>query len=140
MSRSGYSEDLENWSLIRWRGQVMSAIRGKRGQAFLRELVEALEAMPEKALIKNELQEANGQVCALGALGVKRGVDMALLDPEDAEGVASAFNIAPQLAQEVIFENDEQLYNATPERRWEWMHSWAKGHLKTTNSSSVEEK
>jgi hypothetical protein len=37
MSRSGYSDDLENWSLIRWRGAVASAIRGRRGQAFLRE-------------------------------------------------------------------------------------------------------
>ena len=38
MSRSGYSDDLDNWDLIRWRGQVSSAIRGKRGQGFLREL------------------------------------------------------------------------------------------------------
>lgn len=25
MSRSGYSDDVENWQLIRWRGQVASA-------------------------------------------------------------------------------------------------------------------
>lgn len=48
MSRSGYSNDGENIAM--WRGQVASAIRGKRGQAFLRELVEALDAMPEKRL------------------------------------------------------------------------------------------
>lgn len=52
MSRSEYSENLDSWSLIRWRGQVVSAIRGKRGQAFLRELVDALEAMPEKTYKK----------------------------------------------------------------------------------------
>lgn len=33
MSRSGYSEDLDMWDLIRWRGAVKSALRGKRGQA-----------------------------------------------------------------------------------------------------------
>jgi hypothetical protein len=46
MSRSGYSDDHSEWDLIRWRGAVASAIRGKRGQAFLRELLVALDAMP----------------------------------------------------------------------------------------------
>ena len=31
MSRSGYEDGLEMWDLIRWRGAVASAIRGKRG-------------------------------------------------------------------------------------------------------------
>lgn len=56
MSRSGYTEDCDdNWQLIRWRGAVASAIRGKRGQAFLRELLAALDAMPEKRLIADAL-------------------------------------------------------------------------------------
>ena len=55
MSRSGYSDDLETWQLIKWRGQVMSAIRGKRGQKFLRELLAALDAMPKKILITEDL-------------------------------------------------------------------------------------
>ncbi|KGC50992.1 hypothetical protein DO66_5867 [Burkholderia pseudomallei] len=36
MSRSGYSDDCGGWSLIRWRGAVNSAIKGARGQKFLR--------------------------------------------------------------------------------------------------------
>lgn len=44
MSRSGYNDDCDGWALIRWRGAVNSAINGKRGQAFLRELVAALDA------------------------------------------------------------------------------------------------
>lgn len=32
MSRCGYSDDYDQWALIRWRGAVESAIRGKRGQ------------------------------------------------------------------------------------------------------------
>lgn len=57
MSRSGYSEDWdgENWTFIRWRGAVKSALRGKRGQAFLREALAALDAMPEKRLITHDL-------------------------------------------------------------------------------------
>ena len=48
MSRSGYSDDIDdNWAHIMWRGRVASSIRGKRGQAMLRELLAALDAMPE---------------------------------------------------------------------------------------------
>ena len=45
MSRSGYSDDDEDGRLAMWRGAVQSAIRGKRGQAALRELLTALDAM-----------------------------------------------------------------------------------------------
>ncbi|ENQ7660184.1 hypothetical protein ACEQOL_006537 [Pseudomonas aeruginosa] len=49
MSRSGYCDDLDNWSLICWRGAVSSAIKGKRGQAFLIELREAAAREADKA-------------------------------------------------------------------------------------------
>lgn len=49
MSRSGYCDDGENgWATICWRGAVKSALRGKRGQSFLLELAEAMDAMPTK--------------------------------------------------------------------------------------------
>jgi hypothetical protein len=123
MSRSGYGDDLTTWDLIRWRGQVASAIRGRRGQAFLRDLLEALDAMPEKRLITEELQQG-GEVCALGAVGAKRGIDMTQLDPYDHEKLGVTFNIAFQLAQEIMYENDEVAYYETPEFRWKRMRAW----------------
>lgn len=48
MSRAGYSDDFEGGELNVWRGAVKSAIRGKRGQAFLKELAAAMDAMPDK--------------------------------------------------------------------------------------------
>src|SRR5262245_16738600 len=36
---------------MRWRGAVHAAIFGKRGQAFLTELLAALDALPEKKLL-----------------------------------------------------------------------------------------
>lgn len=130
MSRSGYSDDCDDsWQLIRWRGQVASAIRGKRGQAFLRELVTALEEMPEKRLIRNELRK-DGEVCALGAVGSKRGMNLDSIDPEDYDGVAASFGIAHQLAREIVFENDEMGDIDTPEQRWNRVHLWAKTHLR----------
>ena len=132
MSRSGYVDDydMENWSLIRWRGQVASAIRGKRGQAFLKELIGALDAMPEKRLIANELQ-AGCDVCAIGSVGRQRGIDMAELDPENYDRLASEFGIAHQLVQEIEWMNDEAYFGAGPEGRWKFMRDWAEKQLRS---------
>lgn len=107
MSRSGYSDDCDQWDLIRWRGAVNSAIRGKRGQAFLRELAAAMDAMPDKRLIADELQ-ADGAFCTLGVIGAARGVDMSNLDPYDRGRVAGMFNVAEALAAEIMYENDDR--------------------------------
>lgn len=132
MSRSGYTDDGDNIAM--WRGMVASATRGKRGQAFFRALLAALDAMPQKRLIANEL-EAEGEVCAIGALGRARGIDMSNIDPECPEQVAPVFNIAMCLAQEVVYMNDECFdwhwdrqrncrVEYTPEERWQKMRQW----------------
>ena len=138
MSRSGYVDDCDldnNWEMIKWRGQVASATRGRRGQKMLTDLLSALDAMPEKSLIVHELETEDGEVCALGALGKARGIDMRKLDPDEPEEVAAAFGIAPQLAQEIVYINDERLdrvwdeaakryVNITPDQRWVRMRAW----------------
>lgn len=124
MSRSGYSDDIDNWQMIKWRGQVASSIRGKRGQHFLKDLLIALDEMPIKELIDGELECEDGSVCAIGSLGKKRGIDMKELDPEEPEDVAKVFNISRQLAAEVVYENDEYSYSETPEDRWKRMRAW----------------
>src|SRR5688572_29031122 len=105
MSRHGYSDDCENVAM--WRGVIASASRGKRGQAFFRALLEALDAMPDRRLVEGELQTREGSVCALGCLGKARGVDLGSVDTEDWDALGELFDIAPQLAQETMFVNDE---------------------------------
>lgn len=135
MSRSNYSDDLDSWALIRWRGRVASSIRGKRGQRLLLDLIAALDAMPEKVLIAEELINADGDVCALGAVGVKRGIDMSKLDPEESGTVAEAFDIADPLAREITYINDEcgrgydWRNSETPQQRWERVRAWAISHI-----------
>ncbi len=137
MGRHGYSDDCDDqWANIRWRGQVASAIRGKRGQEFLRDLVAALEAMPEKKLIPHELIE-NGQVCALGAVGRAKGFDMTEIDPYEHDLLADKLNIAEQLVREVEWENDEN-GGSSPETRWNHIHKWAKAKLKDSNGESAK--
>lgn len=155
MSRSGYSHDCDNWDLIRWRGAVASAIRGKRGQALLREIAAALDAMPVKELVANEL-EADGSYCTLGVVGAARGIELSKIDPDDRETVAGQFGIAEALAAEIMYENDEavpryeyvevevvgplRLWDGRKvwerveppharARRWQYMRNWVEKHL-----------
>lgn len=123
MGRSGYDVDCDGWALIRWRGAVSSAIRGERGQAFLRELRDAMDAMPDKRLVAEELQ-ADGCYCAMGVVAAARGVDMTALDAWDYDQVSKSLGIAQAMAREIAFMNDEWDWNETPEHRWTRMREW----------------
>lgn len=130
MSRSGYSDDCDGWSLIRWRGAVTSALRGKRGQAFLREALAALDALPTPELIANDLS-SEGSYCTLGAIGHARGTDLRTVDVDDHYSVAGLFNVPHALACEIMWENDEAFFlPETPRARWERMRRWIVANLK----------
>jgi len=112
MSRSGYTDDIDNhWHHIMWRGRVASSIRGKRGQALLRDLLAALDAMPDKRLYPNSFATVSGEYCTLGVLGAARGTKMDDLgDAEDGcdeRLVADRFGVAAPLVQEIMYMNDE---------------------------------
>lgn len=127
MSRSGYSDGLDNWELIRWRGYVASAMRGKRGQKFLRELLAALDAMPEKKLIAHELEE-KGEVCALGAVCRAKGIDPTTLEPTEHEAIGAALDISPKLVQEVEYINDD--WGDDAELRWRKVRKWVAENIR----------
>lgn len=130
MSRSGYSDDCDNnWDHIRWRGAVTSAIKGKRGQAFLKEMLQALEALPEKKLVEG-LLDHNGSVCALGAVFKQRQIDVTNIDPDDSSTVASKLGIAESMAREIVYWNDEWCWNETNEERYARMVRWVRGEIK----------
>lgn len=131
MSRYGYSEDCDGWELIRWRGAVKSAIKGARGQAFLKEMLAAMDALPQPKLVASEL-EAHGEVCAIGAVGKARGLDMSNIDPEDNERLAKTFGISHALACEIMFMNDERwAFRETPESRFTRMREWIECQIRT---------
>lgn len=159
MSRAGYSDDIDDPLVLgRWRAAVNSAIRGKRGQEFLREALAALDAMPDKRLISGHLvfdgwqgpwngEEVIvggdvttdrrgvpmpvGSVCLLGAVGRARGLEMDGLDPDDIETVAPTFGIADAMAREIVYWNDEGgHWSETPEQRWTRMRAWVAAQIK----------
>lgn len=133
MSRSGYSNDGDNWAMIRWRGAVAAAIRGKRGQKFLKELSESMDAMQNKVIGQDSLQTIDGQYCTLGVIGLARGIDLSQIDTEDTKALGETFDIGRSLAAEIMFMNDEYVArwnNETPEERWVRMKQWVDAHLK----------
>lgn len=121
MSRSGYSDDHDDpLALGRWRQAVRRALEGKRGQALLRDLVDALDGMEDKRLYPGSFATPDGEFCALGILGARRGIRMDDLGDED-DGcepavVGHRFNIAPAMAAEIMYLNDE-CFAAT----WVWV-------------------
>lgn len=137
MSRSGYTDDCpDDNSGHLYRGAVASAFKGRRGQAFLKEMLAALDAMPVKELVDSEL-EHEGAVCALGAVGKARGFDMSKIDPEDAKTVADTFGIACALACEIVFENDDDFgfRVETPAQRYQRMRRWIESEIRSAETN-----
>lgn len=131
MSRSGYVDDcdMDSWASIRWRGAVASAMKGKRGQDFLRELLAALDALPAKRLIADDLVSEDGaEFCAIGCVGRLRGINMADFDPYDYEHLSKTFGIAESMVREIEFWNDD--VSTTPEQRFELVRAWVVRELR----------
>lgn len=123
MSRSGYTDDCEHLDL--YRATVERSLKGRRGQAFLRELAEALDAMPEKVLIAGELVDETGDCCAIGAVCLSRGVNHRAINCFDPVSVASAMGISRAMASEIQYMNDEWAsIDETPEERWTRIRKW----------------
>ena len=133
MTRSGYTDDCDDpLERGRWRAQVNSAIRGKRGQLFLRELATAMDAMPEKVLIADQLINEDGDCCAIGVFCKSRGLDVSTIDYNDPEEVGNAVGIARQMAAEIEYENDELWRwgcNESPKERWVRIRKWVESKL-----------
>lgn len=144
MSRHGYTDgDVDDMAsfmrVMGWRNAVKSAMRGKRGQAFLRELAEALDALNPRELSAASFTRS-GQICALGSVALKRGLDVSHLeqepdendefdefddneDPVD-EAAGKTFGIARSMAAEIMYENDEGPSRETPAERWIRVRAW----------------
>lgn len=136
MSRHGYQDDIDQKDFAMWRGRVASAMRGKRGQKMLRDLRDALDAMPEKRLVSRVLQTSDGDSCALGRLASYKGHDLTKHEGDDESDLfdlntelAGLFNVAECLIQEVEYMNDDGAYKETPEQRWERMRRWVDRHI-----------
>src|SRR5262245_59672680 len=131
MSRINYADEEDHPGQFElWQANCLRSIKGRKGQAALRELEQALLALPEKRLIADELENADGQVCAIGAL-VKHKNHTPKADPEyEMEAVGVEMGMPEMVAWKVVCLNDHELdtrYDRdlgrcvpiTPEERYE---------------------
>ena len=136
-----------------WAANVERHFSGAAGQAKLRELRDALLALPEKRLIETRLADERGQVCALGAFAVKAHVDrgedrdkvlaeMAAKVVEDRYGIdgweaeeatrreAESLGCKMPFIVTVAYENDfGPSSKETPEERYERMLAWVEKRI-----------
>jgi hypothetical protein len=115
MMRISYSEEEDfpgQFGL--WQGNCDRSINSKAGQAALRELEAALLALPDKRLIAGELENADGEVCAIGALAKFRQ-HAPHADPEcEMEEIGIELGMPAMVAWKVVALNDLEL-----DRRWD---------------------
>ncbi|MCC6650645.1 MAG: hypothetical protein IT348_05810 [Candidatus Eisenbacteria bacterium] len=144
MSRSSYSDDYDDFpgQSGLFRANVRRSIRSARGQARLRELRDALLAMPVKELNADvfvEGEASNPAVCALGQWAltkaggdVEAAQEMAGVDPECDESTAEALAVHgwPKLVVlETICENDDARprvieVHGPSIRPWDYGYRW----------------
>lgn len=131
MSRSGYVDDVDDIGRLNlYRANIARTIGGRRGQAFLREMGAALDAMSIKELVSEEIVRDPEHVCAIGSVALARGLDVSQLDVEDGEMVGKTFGISAILAREIAYENDEQgSRKESPAQRWTRMRAWVDENL-----------
>ena len=138
-----------------WQANCRRSIRGKKGQAELREFEKALLALPEKRLIKDALRDEHSGVCAIGCYARHKGLDLSKFDPEDeSDAVGVAAGMPRLVAWEVVALNDITLdtvwevadgppqpgygiykggvplvRDMTPEERYERVLAWVREHI-----------
>lgn len=118
--RIGYSDEEEypgQFGL--WQGNCQRSLKGRAGQAALRELEAALLALPEKRLIAHKIIDSEGDVCAIGALAKHKGRDILaepnVGDDDEFEGDGEMEEIGMELgmprlvAWKVVEKNDIDL-------------------------------
>ncbi len=113
-----------------WQANCERSMRGRKGQAELKELRVALLALPEKRLIHELLQDEEGGVCAIGAYAKHRGVDLTNFDVDsntDDAGIAGG--MPPLVAWKVVEMNDLQFDHITPEQRYDKMLAWVESKI-----------
>jgi hypothetical protein len=149
--RINYSDEEEDFpgQYSLWQANCERSINGKVGQKALRELETALLALPEKRLIADELENAEGEVCAIGAIKKYRNVEVQS-DPEEMEEVGVELGMPRLVAWKVVCLNDIEIdgkyveaagpatawghrprvfVSVTPEERYEQVLAWVQRQI-----------
>lgn len=144
-----YEPEYNNaWEL--WNTAVNRHLGGAKGQQALRDLRDALLALPEKRLIENRLADEQGCVCTVGALALHKRTTQGEKPDEVLADLASRITqetledgdyweveertikcgkdigLKMTMAVTLAQKNDDQAHwKETPEQRYERVLAWA---------------
>ncbi len=162
--RFNEDEDFNNAAIL-WEANQERSLKSKRGQAALRRLEAALLALPEKKLVADVIETADGLVCGLGTLAKYEHYEGSLELPsrpaEDAShkewdewytsgdydgeatedamlALAVALNVPKLVAIAIIYENDDYYKTQTPEARYDKVLKWTQRWLARDCSTWTE--
>lgn len=163
--RISYSDDEERpGQFALWDANCERSLRGKRGQQALRDLEAALLALPDKRLIADAVHDETGGVCALGAYGRHKGIDLSKFPNDyDSDEIGIAGGMPRLVAWTIVALNDieldgyylymegprpmQTLYGGyygggwserrryTPEERYERVLAWIRERLKPAEAA-----
>lgn len=141
-----YDEDFANQAAL-YNANTERCLKGKRGQAFLKEMEAALLTLPQKKLINGAVCQ-EGQVCAIGALALKRKRDagdsiaaaLYWLEKEapdewqesdaTADYAEEHLDVLRRLAFRMAWVNDlKEPEEETPEQRYERVLKWVRSKI-----------
>lgn len=150
-------EEFNNAAIL-WEANQERSLKSKKGQQALRRLEAALLALPEPKLVADAIKDADGIVCALGALAINEGYEGNLdlpqppapnaaeeewdkwyMDHDDDYGghviedamlaLAESLNVPKLVAVAIIYENDDSFGAQTPEQRYNKVLRWTRRWL-----------
>lgn len=145
-----YSEEDEDFpgQAELWQANCERSLKGKKGQASLRDLEAALLALPSPRLIAGELQNKAGEVCAIGALAKFKGHECPIvaygldefgdteIDPIDVESatidLAKTLGVPRMVAIAVAAENDAAWVKLDSEQRYQRVLAWVRQEIQPT--------
>lgn len=136
-----------------WEGNMRRCFSGKAGQAKLREIREALLALPQKRLIRGRLADENGDVCTVGAIALHRRVkdgqepdvaiaELAKIVPQEMVewdswevermtlAVGADCGIKAPMVTEIAFHNDVWERRETPEECYSRILAWVENCIR----------
>lgn len=145
VSRFDYDgEEMTRGQQNLWDANVERALNGRKGQAMLRELEQALLALPHKRLIDSDFKQ-DGDVCVVGALAIQRvkrfletddfqtaysGLPDFEGEPDEIAWYAEThLGMSRLLAWHLQFKNDEEYAGASPELRYDNMLQWVRSRI-----------
>lgn len=143
---SRFDHEGDEWFPNQWwlyEANMQRCFSGVAGQQKLREVREALLALPRKRLISTRLADEQGDVCLVGALALHKAEDpktelqllaehiteeMAEWDSYEVEqrtlGTGKTLGLKETMVVELSYTNDNSHRDQTPEERYERVLAW----------------